>query len=52
MKTAITNAKDVKAEGGVGQGTVEQEEGVKEVTSLDDLKNQVAEAQKLTGEFF
>ena len=59
MKTAITSAKKDEEEGGVvGVGgqrkngeEEEEEEGDMGEESLDELRAQVAEAQKLTGKF-
>ena len=58
VKTAITSAKKDEEEGGVvgvgGQrknGEEEEEEGDMGEESLDELRAQVAEAQKLTGKF-
>jgi hypothetical protein len=49
VKTAITSAKkEEQEEGGTSKERKEEEEGDGE-ESLDELKAQVAEAQKLTG---
>ncbi len=50
MKTAITSAKkEEEEEGEGGSGERKGEEGDEGEESLDELKAQVAEAQKLTG---
>ncbi len=50
MKTAITSAKkEEEEEGEGGSGERKGEEGDDGEESLDELKAQVAEAQKLTG---
>jgi hypothetical protein len=50
VKTAITSAKkEEEEEGEGGSGERKGEEGDEGEESLDELKAQVAEAQKLTG---